>query len=405
MKSFVDLYHLRRGRFWIDAKEDSSFYFGGTQMDKQLIDRLRMEFVQPPGVPKFMIHGRYGAGKTHTLGHIKHALTEDPRFIYQATRPLLFQLPPLKTRDKWVTLHRQFIDAIGLELTRQAIAGVMTKATPGTDPIEVFKAPGMIRFGESALQNSQAHIYRNLLFGGRQATLSWEWLKGKPLNFDATRTLGVETQLEEPSQLVDALLNVANIVSRGLGSKIVLLVDEAESMRNITSPDSFDEFVHGFRRLEEDENDVLGLIIAFQLEGGMEDAPRILVDDAVRRRVGYEMGYIDLHRLISEMEDARKFILETLEYLVDQDAAKKTIKQESLNTEPEFFPFTVEAVDRIAVWVSEEPAVRMIPSQIIEKMSNAVSKARLLSEDEGLDKPKLVDDSIVDAVLYPGEAA
>jgi hypothetical protein len=396
-------YHLRKPQFSIDPKSDASFYFDGTPLHERLIRHLRMQFVEAPGVPRFFVLGQYGAGKTHTLWHLHYELLNGKLFQQHKTLPMLVTLQSLNARERWITVHRKLVDAIGLDLVRKAIAGVMSGAVPGSDPLDVFRQPGLILFGESGLKSSQAHIYRNLLYGGRQAAISWEWLKGTALSVTDAATLGLETQLAEPSQLIDALFNIGRLIQLGLGSRVILLIDEAEVLRSVTHPDSHNEFVHSFRRLVGEENNVLGIVIAYQMEGDMEDSPPILWDLSVRRRVGHEAGYIDLKDLMLNPEDARKFIVDALRYLVDQDAARETIRTAHLDTEPEFFPFTENAVDRIAQYVTEEPE-RLLPSQIIDKMSKAVATAKLRDEDEGVDVPRTIGDDIVELVLYPGEA-
>jgi hypothetical protein len=403
MKSTQDFYHLTKARFSIDPKTDAAFYFDGTPLHEQLMRHLRMQFVEAPGVPRFFIVGQYGAGKTHTLWHMHYVLQNDPRFSQHPTLPTLVTLQSLKGREQWITVHRKLVDAIGQELARKAITGMMTKATPGSDPLDVFRDGQLIPFGESGLQNSQAHIYRNLLFGGRQAALSWEWLKGTSLSVNDSASLGIETQLAEASQMIDALFNLGQLMKGGLDRRIIFLIDEAEVLRSVTHPDSHHQFVHSVRRLVGEENTVLGFIAAYQSEGDMEDAPPILWDESIRRRVGYDAGYIDLKELMINAEDARKFILKALRHLVNQDAAGVTIRSEELDTEPEFFPFTQDAVDRIADYVTEEPE-RLLPSQIVDKMSKAVATARLRDEDAGVTVPQTIGDDIVEHVLYPNEA-
>jgi hypothetical protein len=398
-----DFYHLTKQRFSIDPKTDAAFYFDETPLHEQLMRHLRMQFVEAPGVPRFFIVGQYGAGKTHTLWHLHYVLQNDARFKQHPTLPTLVTLQSLKGREHWSTVHRKLVDAIGLDRARGAVAGVMGKATPGTDPMAVFGGGDLIRYGESGLQSTQAHIYRNLLFGGPQAAKSWEWLKGTGLSVNDAAALGIETQLAEPSQMIDALLNLGELVFAGLGRRVIYLVDEAEVLRSVTHPDSQQEFIHSFRRLVGEENNVLGFIAAYQVDPD-GDAPEILWDESVRRRVGYDAGYIDLKELMINAEDARKFILNILRYIVDQDAAAGTIKSAGLDTEPEFFPFTPDAIDRIADYVTEEPE-RLLPSQIVDKMSKAVATAKLRDEDAGAAIPRTIGDDIVEQVLFPGEAA
>src|SRR5437016_2184517 len=72
---FKDWFCLhKRDTFTIDPKiheKDARFYFGR----KELWARMRRQVVRAfldPQVPKMMIYGPYGSGKTQTLYHIAH---------------------------------------------------------------------------------------------------------------------------------------------------------------------------------------------------------------------------------------------------------------------------------------------------------------------------------------------
>ena len=86
-----------------------------------------------------------------------------------------------------------------------------------------------------------------------------------------------------------------------------------------------------------------------------------------------------------------------LAYLVDADEAQRTIDDEGLDTEREFFPFTPNAVDLIADFVTQEPALQL-PSQIISKLGAAVVRGWMKEDGSG---HVLIDDEIVQQVLYP----
>jgi hypothetical protein len=396
-----EYYHLTKDTFSIDPMNDPEAYFGRAELHGRILGRIESDFLEQRAVPKLLLYGQYGAGKTHTLYHIKHRLETDERLLrlFPHTEPIRLELGPLKTKERWVTVHRHLVDAIGLTRLKKAATALLSGA--GADPpVQVLRDRGALRFGEAAIQNSQGQIFRNLLFGGRQETLSWEWLKGQKLSVDDALMLGTETNLLEPSDLIAALLNIGGLLWKGLGKKIVFQIDEGEALRNVSHADSVDEFKYAIRRLVDDENDVLGVIVAYQSEGGMEDAPEMFGDEAVRRRLGYEPAYIDLEGLVAGQDDAREFIVKVLAYLVDQDAAKVTIEREDLDVDPAYFPFTAHAVDRIADFVTEEPD-RKLPSQIITRLKHAVNEG--WRQGEGTDERVLIDDSILEPVLYPEE--
>jgi hypothetical protein len=107
---------------------------------------------------------------------------------------------------------------------------------------------------------------------------------------------------------------------------------------------------------------------------------------------------MDLTGHLAVPENARRFIIDLLEYLVDQDAAAVTITDQGLDTQPEFFPFDEDAIDLVAEFVSADPQ-NSLPSQIISKMNDAVTDA-WIGRDKSSDVRRLVDEAIVSPFLY-----
>jgi hypothetical protein len=396
-----EYYHLKRDTFTVNPDDDADVYFGGAELEGKIKMRILRDFNQERAVPKFMIYGPYGGGKTHTLRHVEHQLHTDPDLQagLPAVRTLRYELAPIRSKERWTTVHTRLMNAIGQDLVRDAAATVLANPEHATDPLPHLQAQRILRFGETAIQASQAQIFRNMLFGGRQATLSWEWLKGRKLTVDETQMLGTQANLAEPADLVHALLNVASLVKAGTEQKLVVLMDEGEALGNLSAADSIHEFQYSLRRLFDDDNDVLGLIVAYQFSPGIDRVPDVLSYDAIRRRVGYDAGYIDLTGHISVPANAHTFITDLLEHLVDQQAAAATIAAQGLNTQPEYFPFEEDAVDLVAEFVTADPQ-NSLPSQIITKMADAVIDA-WLSRDPSTDQRRLVDEAVVTPLLYP----
>lgn len=313
------------------------------------------------------------------------------------TEIIELDISPLRARESWRKVHSDLINAISLLRMKQAVATVFADPEAARDPLGTLQAKKILRFGEAAIQSSQAQVFRAFLYGGRGEALALEWLKGTALSMDQAQTIGTETNLTEPSHLIASLLNIASLLWLGLGKRPVVLIDEAESLGNLTNQDSIEEFKFAFRRLFDNDNNVLGIVVAFQNEGGFEDAPPVLSDEAVMRRIDYRAGYLDLGRLVTQMDDARDFIIQVMSYLVDAEAAQKTIDDEGLDTQPEFFPFTADAIDLIANYVTQEPGLQL-PSQIISILGRAVVAGWMRDSGAG---HVLVDEDIVQEVLYP----
>jgi hypothetical protein len=396
-----DYYRLRKDSFSIDPREDAHRYFGGSKLDERLRQRVETDFVQQRQVPKFCIYGPYGAGKTHNLHHIAHDLRTNLVDDYPS-EPILLDISPIRSKERWRKVHSDVINAIGLDRIKEGVHALLTDPEASKDPVRHLTEMGVLKYGEAAIKSSQGKVFRALAFGGPMEAAALQWLKGTPVSKAQAETIEIETELTEVSHLVACLLNVAALLKVGLDRRPVLLVDEAEALRALTAADSINEFKAAFRKLAEDENNVLGLIVAFQVEGGMEDAPEVLVDPSVFRRFGYEAAFIDLQQVIGGMENVKVFIEEVLDYLVDQDAARGIIEQEGLPTDAGFFPFTPEAVDRLAEFILEEDPRNQVPSQIITRMSNAVVAAWRRGRDDSASHV-LVDDELIEAALYPSE--
>jgi hypothetical protein len=405
MTTLQQYYHLTKEAFSIDPWQDARVYFGAQDLEKRIRRRIEADFVQERGVPKFFIYGAYGAGKTHTLAHVRYVLTSDQGLARDfPTEPIYFEIAPIRAKESWSKVHERLINAIGLGRLKEAVRVLLSGAEAG-DPIATLDAKGVLRYGEDAIRRSQAQIFRNLLFGGRQETLSWEWLKGRQLRVDEAQMLGTEANLSEPSDFTACLLNAASLIHKGLGRKLVLLIDEAETLHNLTHADSQEEFLFAFRRLVAADNNVLGVVVAYESAGGgMEQAPKLFQHEAIMSRVDYEQGFFDLTNLLPvETRAAKEFIIEILGYLVDQGRAKQTIEDEKLPTDPEYFPFTLEAVDAIADFVTQSPE-RTLPRQIIALLSNAVVEAWRRRDDSDGSLHVLVDEEIANHVMYPEES-
>lgn len=390
-----DYFLLRkRESFAIDPWTDSQIYFGDTLLLDRIRRRLETDFVQPRGVPKFFIFGAYGSGKTHTLAHISRNLQQNDM---HPAEPIYLDIAPLRAKEKFQRIYARLIDAVGLDRVHLA-AEVVADKLQAADKVCGFLDAGILPFGDSTLKTSQANVFRNVLYGGRQTQLSWEWMKGHKNSPDQATMLGVQKDLVEPADLIHCLLNIGALYYNGTGKKIVFLVDEAEALRSVTNPDSQDEIVHMIRLLLENSNTFIGLVLAVQATGGMEAIGDLLTREDIQRRVDYALGYIDLSGMVNQVRSAEQFMHHALAYLVDQDRARELIRMENLETEEHLFPFTESAIQAISAHVVDNPGLAS-PAFIISTMSNAAVEAWRRRGNS--DQHVLVDNGIVEETVFP----
>ncbi len=394
--SLKEYYFLGKGEsFSIDPWKDSAVFFGEAELLDRISKRIESDFAQPRGVPKFFLFGAYGSGKTHALAHIAFKLVADT--MYPA-EPIYLAMPPLTARERWLRIHTRLIDAVGMERVRLAVETIADRIE-STDKIQGFLDMGILPYGDETLKTSQANVFRNFLFGGRQSQLSWEWLKGRKNTPDQATMLGVQKDISEATDLVACLLNLGALYLKATGQKIVFLIDEAEAVRSVTNADSQDELQHMFRLLLENNNTFIGLILAIQSEGGMESIGEFFTREDIYRRVDFEQGYIDLGHMVSQIQSAKTFMLNVLEYLISQDKADETIASEKLDVQKEFFPFTQDAINAISSHVNDNPQ-QASPAFILSTMSSAAIEAwrRRARSDVHV----LIGTEIIEETIFPG---
>lgn len=390
-----DYYFLRdRDSLSIDPWRDQEQFFGDQHLHVRIRKRIESDFAHPRGIPKFFVHGSFGSGKTHTLAHIEYVLRLHEMY---PTNPIYIDIAPLSAKERWEKVHGRLLDAIGLDRIRTAAEAAADKGEE-KDKVQGFLAMGALPFGDQALRVSQANVFRNLLFGGRQAQMSWEWLKGRKTSVDDAQTLGTQKQLSDAQDFVFCLLNVGTLYSIGCGKRIVFLVDEAEAFRSVTHPDSQYELKHALRLILENSNRYVGCILAIQAEGGQEMVGPFFTSDDIKRRVDFEHGYIDLNGVVSGVDNSKKFMLEMLAYLIDQTRAASAIQSEHLATTPSFFPFTEEAIEMVSEQIASSTE-KALPAAIISWMSNAAIEA--WSRRAESSTRHLVDREIIEQTIYP----
>ena len=122
------------------------------------------------------------------------------------------------------------------------------------------------------------------------------------------------------------------------------------------------------------------------------------MSEDIQRRVDFAQGYIDLNGLVSGMEDANAFMAQMLAYLVDQTKAAAAINADNLDTTPDMFPFTKEAIDSILNHIAND-IDKALPSTIISWMGNGAIEAWRRREKSSIHQ--LVTAEIIEETIFP----
>jgi hypothetical protein len=371
-----------RDSFTIDPKvnpHDARFYFGREEIKNRIIEQLRRSFVEP-GVPKMVIYGSFGSGKTQTLFHLEHYLqNERPEACRQTPRILHLDLE-MHSKSDHKDWHLQLMESLGKSTVWTWIDRLFSR-TQNLDT-ELRNVFGNGNMAEAA---------KNLRAGGDIGLLAWRWFCGYKLKpnelerLNVTRSLGDHISSRSAGEAVDALVAIGRLAERN-EEKLIYLMDEAEQFTNVRTGDATESLHTYLRKLAERSNSSVGFIIAAYAKD-KEFLAELLVRDDISTRIG-EHNFIEIPPLPSI--DVEIFVKELLAELVEQNKAEEKIQNESLGVSLETYPFTAEAFKMLCEFASQDPT-KALPRNLIK----AVNECAISAWDE---RKPIIDPNIVNEI-------
>jgi hypothetical protein len=381
MKDFTTWFCLNnRQNFTIDPQvnpEDAQYYFGRDEIKERLQRAIRRSFIAP-GVPKMMVHGPYGSGKTQTLFYLEHYLKTQTPNSAKGVPHTLYLAIEIRSNSTASHLHMQMMEALG----KDTVAGWVRRLF---DESKDFDKQLL------ELSNEDPNIFlalKELRATGESSFIAWRWLTGQNLKGVELSGLQLTRNLGEvgAGDLVRALVAIGNLASR-VNEKLIFLLDELEELRNVKAGDAAESIHQYLRRLAEPANASVGFLIGFMADV-LEDAPPILIRGDILGRVG-RSNYQDIPHLPA-VADVKTFMQELLQHLTVEKKVKSLISKDGLQTEFGIFPFEKAAFESLADYATQDPS-RALPRFII----NAINECAIQTWDE--EKP-LIDEKIVDSV-------
>lgn len=368
-----------RDSFTIDPKmipDDAKFYFGREEIKNRLKAQLRRSFVVP-GVPKMVIYGSFGSGKTQTLFHLEHYLkNERPEACRENPKTIHLDLE-MHSKSDHKGWHLQLMETMGKSTVATWIDKLFNR-TQNLDA-ELKEIFGNVNMGEAA---------KNLRAGGDIGLLAWRWFCGYELKANELERLNVTRSLGDlgSGDMVNAIVGIGRLAEKN-GEKIIFLMDEAEQFKNVKTGDATESLHSYLRKLSEPSNSSIGFIIAaYALT--LDDMPELVVRADVRTRIG-ENNFVEIPPLPS-VRDVQIFLKELLAELIEQNKAENKIQKESLGVSLQTYPFTSEAFELLCEFASQDP-IKALPRNLIK----AVNECAISAWDE---RKPIVESNIVNEI-------
>jgi len=368
-----------RETFTIDAKinpTDAQFYFGRDQLRDRMKRQISRAFIDPQ-VPKMMIWGAYGSGKTQTLYYLAHELVNSTPASCKGSPHVVhlgIEVQSKSMADLW---HLQMTESLGMTTVQGWLQTLFSKCANFDQEVDRLTDDPNI-----------ALAFKQLRGGGDLAFSAWRWLTGQRLTTKELQEIKVTRNLVDVGvgDMVLALQSIGNL-ARAVDRCLIFCVDEMEELRNIRAGDSADSWHQYARKLADNSNFSVGFIISF-FAVTLDDAPKMLIRDDVRTRIS-GANIIELETL-SAPANVKTFVEEMLAHLIEQTKAEKLIQKEKLPSTMKTYPFIATAFDLLCDYACQD-AIKSTPRNIIR----TINECAIAAWDA---QKKVIDDDIVNEI-------
>ncbi len=353
----------QRESFTIDAKInpcDARFYFGRQQLDDRMKKQLARAFVDPQ-VPKMMVWGPYGCGKTQTLYYLAYGL-ENAKPASCKGRPHVVHLDiEVQSKSTAAHWHLQNMESLGMSAVQRWVNTLVSSGKKFEDEVNKLTSDPNL-----------ATVFGHLRGRGDLSFNAWRWLSGQKLSAKELQEIGVTRNLGDVGvgDLVAGLQACGNL-ARAVGECLVFFIDEMEELQNVREGDAAESWHQYIRKLSDNANSSVGFVIGFKADT-RDDAPKVLVRQDVFSRVAAH-NYIELDTLAAPA-NVKQFVEEMLAHLVDQNQANQRIQSEGLQSTTQTFPFTATAFELLCDYACQD-AVKSTPRNIIKTINECAIAA------------------------------
>jgi len=318
------MYGLKKDYLTPNPREEPTAFVGPRRADADSFVEHMSRIIKSGRVPKAVLWGAFGTGKTHFAHYVGVKLDDIARVTY-------VECPPCHRRTKFTELHAAIMRKIGREyalgLIEQAIREANRTGKPLTEAL--------------GLDQDMAAVVRGGFASDR--IMLWRYLSGEKLGSREVRLIGaISPQLRE-DDAVAIISSIAKLVRVFEKKQLLILIDEFENTHALLG-DSLMMFIGAVRGLVDEGSDV-GVVFIVSARS-TDEMPYIIVEDPVRRRIGLtnfiyyeEYTHEELEQLVYQLLEFRR----EEGFKLDQ-VLKGIVAEVSETSNAKTYPFTKEAI-------------------------------------------------------------
>lgn len=356
-------YGLRRENFILDPLKDTDCFARDDIKTAAIAESLEIDLVTNLA-PKRLVWGPYGGGKTHTLMRTMQELQQ-----LTPIHPVRIECPDLSKKSRFHDLYRE---GIMRSLGQDFIIGLIEDAVQSVglarrdELLDRLKA----RFGDEELAKAAIRI----IDPNFDQLRLWRWASGVAMSRQDLDDLGQTQDLTETeaARLAELICVFGRLVREMRKQTLVLVLDEMERLRSI-GPETITTFVSGFTRLVDPNQTSVSVLIGASATVESEMVDVFSTGGPVTSRIGAD-AQIEIQSL--DDADVNKFIKGVIGFIRDHEASLDALiaaasQTTSENIDPDFFPFTEDALDALKSHLTQI----MTPREITMKMTRALGRA------------------------------
>jgi Cdc6-like AAA superfamily ATPase len=341
VETMAEWFGLKDGRtdFYVENQADARLLFARTELDTRLKALLRRSF-RTANPPKLVLYGNWGTGKTHAMRHMQYEIEETPDY---SANVIFVELPDITAKTDFQAAHSALLDALGIDRVKTWVTQ--------------FQAlnPNALESLQSWTQSADiAKAFSTLIGYGDASRIAWDWLRGIKLSASDARSAGLPPSLDQSHHMVQVLRVTGRLTKVIEGRMLVLMLDEATKLQNVTNGDAISHWVNAFKILSDARTKETGLVISISIPD-IDEFPDPLRDQQVVTRFGRE-HYIALHDF--QEEDVQNFLTPLLAQWIDPGKRAEIIETYQAESDGEptdlTFPFTEPAFDRFIEYSCRE---------------------------------------------------
>ena len=176
-----------RESFTIDPKinpADARFYFGRDHLAERMHNQIKRAFIDPQ-VPKLMVWGPYGCGKTQTLYYLAYWLEHNKPASCKGNPHAVHLEIEVRSKSTAIEWHLQNMEALGMAAVQMWLKSLFAQSAD-------FDAELARLTSDPNIAQALSHLRG----GGDLGFASWRWITGQPLTskelqeIKVTRNLG-----------------------------------------------------------------------------------------------------------------------------------------------------------------------------------------------------------------------